>query len=149
MYFIAGVALTAMMCITVADVILRTKLFKSPIVGTYEIVGLLGAIVIAFSIPYTSRVKGHVVMDFLTSGLPRVLQSILLVVTRIVGIGLFVIIAWQLWSMGNDLRRTTGLTLTLQIPLYPVAYAIAVCAGVECLVLLEDLLRLGKKESDG
>ncbi len=52
----------------VADVILRE--FKMPIVGTYEIVSLLGAIVIGFAIPQTSLERGHVLMDFLTERLP-------------------------------------------------------------------------------
>ena len=42
MYVIAGIALAGSMFLTVADVILRQ--FKVPIVGTYELVGLLGAV---------------------------------------------------------------------------------------------------------
>ena len=74
MYVIAGIALTLMVAITVADVILR--IFKMPIVGTYEIVGLLGAIMVGFAIPQTSRAKGHVSMDFLEGKLPAGLDRL-------------------------------------------------------------------------
>ena len=62
MYWIAGAALTAIVFLTVSDVILR--LFKQPILGTYEIVSLLGAVVIGFAIPQTSIDRGQVLMDF-------------------------------------------------------------------------------------
>ena len=68
MCMIAGVALTLSMLLTVSDVILRT--LKHPITGTFELVGLLGAVVIGFSLPETSRVRGHVIMHFLTERLP-------------------------------------------------------------------------------
>jgi TRAP-type C4-dicarboxylate transport system permease small subunit len=64
MYWIAGAALAAMMFLTVADVVLRY--FKMPIVGTYEIVSMLGAIVIGFAVPQTTLERGHVLMDFIT-----------------------------------------------------------------------------------
>jgi TRAP-type C4-dicarboxylate transport system permease small subunit len=146
MYSIAGVALTAMMFLTVADVILRT--FKRPIVGTYELVGLLGAVVIGFAIPQTSRVQGHVIMDFLTGRLPVGLQKVLQVLTRLLAIATFFIIAWNLWILGSDYSRTGETTLTLQLPLYPVAYGIAICCFIECLVLFVELLQVGKRETE-
>jgi len=146
MYFIAGVALTAMMFLTVADVVLRT--FKRPIVGTYELVGLLGAIAIGFAIPQTSRVQGHVLMDFVTVKLPSVLQKIFQVITRLLAIAIFFIIAWNLWILGSDFVRTGETTLTLQYPLYPVAYGISICCFIECFVLFVEILEVGKRETE-
>lgn len=145
MYFIAGVALTAMMFLTVADVVLRT--FKRPIVGTYEVVGLLGAVAIGFAIPQTSRVQGHVLMDFVTVKLPAALQKLFQVLTRLLAIATFFIIAWNLWILGSDFIRTGETTLTLQFPLYPVAYGIAICCFVECFVLFIEMLEVGKQET--
>ena len=61
--FIAGITLTLMMLLTVADVSLRAA--GHPIIGTYEIVALSLAIVIGFGIPKVSLDKGHVYMEFL------------------------------------------------------------------------------------
>jgi TRAP-type C4-dicarboxylate transport system permease small subunit len=143
MYVVAGLALAGSMFLTVSDVILRS--FKRPIVGTYELVGLLGALVIGFSLPQTSRVKGHVLMDFLTGSLSAGAQRVFHVLTRILGVVLFAIIGWNLWVLGNDFRESGEVTLTLQLPLYPVAYSIAICCFVECLVLILDMV--GQKEA--
>jgi len=59
---VAGAALTFMMFLTVADVVLRAG--GRPIMGTYEIVGFLLALVIGFSIPIVSLNKKHIYMDF-------------------------------------------------------------------------------------
>ena len=65
---IAGWTLVGMMLLTAADVILRA--FRRPILGTYEIVSLLGAIVIAFAMPQTTLQEGHVSVEivFVTTG---------------------------------------------------------------------------------
>lgn len=143
MYIIAGIALVSSMFLTVLDVFLR--IFKRPIVGTYELVGLLGAIVIGFAMPQTSRVRGHVVMDFLTDRVPALLKSILHVFTRLLGIVTFAIIGWNLAALGNDFKTVGEVSATLQLPVYPVAYGLAACCAVECLVLFVDIF--GQKES--
>ncbi len=136
---IAGIALSISLTLTVADVILR--IFKRPIPGTYELVSLLGAVVIGFAIPWTSRVQGHVLMDFITAKLPGGWQRLLHAITRVLAVALFAIIAWNLWIVGNDLRRSGEVTDTLHFPFYPVAYGIAVCCVVECLVLFVELIQ--------
>jgi len=145
MYVIAGIALASSMILTVADVILRSV--KRPIVGTFELVGLLGAVVIGFGIPETSRMQGHVLMDFLTEKLPHGLVNAFRVVTRLLGIVTFVVIATQLWSMGADFRRAGEVTPTLHLPLHPVAWGISVCCFVQCAVLLLEIFeKKGEKQ---
>jgi TRAP-type C4-dicarboxylate transport system permease small subunit len=145
LYVVAGVALAGSMFLTVADVFLR--ILKRPIVGTYELVGLLGALVVGFALPQTSRLHGHVLMDFVTGKLSSGMQRVLQVVTRILATGLFVIIGWNMVNLGNDLRRVGEVTPTLQLPTYPVAYAIALCCLVECFVLLADMTEKRDTES--
>jgi TRAP-type C4-dicarboxylate transport system permease small subunit len=144
MYWIAGAALTGLMFLTVADVFLRY--LKLPILGTYEIVSLLGAVVIGFAIPQTTIDRGHVLMDFVTGRLSFTGQRILHLTTRLLGILTFYIIGWNLFKMGNDLRQAGQVSLTLKIPEYPVAYGIALCCLIECFVLLADLIK--KKEEN-
>jgi len=144
MFIIAGIALTLMVAITVADVILRV--FKMPIVGTYEIVGLLGAIMVGFAIPQTSRAKGHVAMDFLEGKLPPAVDRALMVITRLIGIVLFIIIGWQLWLLGSDYFRIGEVTLTVHLPQYPVCYGMAICCFFECVVLLLEIFHPEKQE---
>ncbi len=142
LYWIAGAALASMMFLTVADVILRA--FKRPILGTYELVGYLGALCIGFAIPQTSLDKGHVLMDFITERLKGLPSRALYWLTRLLGMAIFAVIAWNLYLMGNDLLTKQEVTLTLHLPQYPVAYGIAFCSLVECLVLLTDLRQKGE-----
>lgn len=144
MYWIAGLALIGIMFLTVSDVILRE--FKVPILGTYEIVSLLGAIVIGFAIPQTTKERGHVLMDFLIEKLPFGGQKVFHFLSRILAIFTFLIIGWNLWGLGHDLYRHGEVSLTLKIPEYPIAYGIGICCFIECLVLATDLML--KKEGE-
>lgn len=139
-YIIAGCSLAFMMFLTVSDVILRA--FRRPIVGTYELVAFSGAIVIGFSLPYTSWLRGHIFVDFLLLKLPSKLRSALNVITRCMGMGLFFIIGWNLFKMGMDLSKTGEVSLTLQLPFYPLAFGLSFCCFVQCLVLLSDIVKV-------
>jgi TRAP-type C4-dicarboxylate transport system permease small subunit len=137
MFYVAAVALVGMMMLTVTDVFLR--MFKHPILGTYEMVGFLAAWVIGFSIPQTSLDRGHVLMDFLTGKLPPWANMILTPLTRVLGIVIFAIVAYNLYKMGNDLRASGDTTPLRELPLFPLAYAIGLACLVECLVLASGL----------
>ncbi|MGO9566652.1 MAG: TRAP transporter small permease [Desulfomonilaceae bacterium] len=102
--------------------------------------------VVGFAIPQTSRLQGHVIMDFVTSKLSQGWQRPFHVLTRIFAIVTFAIIAWNLWGLGNDLKTSGEVTLTLQLPFYPVAYGIALCCFVECLVLFVDMVEKREEE---
>jgi TRAP-type C4-dicarboxylate transport system permease small subunit len=139
MYWVASVALTSIVFLTVADVILRR--FKMPIDWAYEVVILLGAIAIGFSIPQTTLDKGHVLMEFLTGRLPQGWQRILNALTRFLGIAIFAVFGWRIFSYGNNLSKSGEVSPVLQMPTYPVAYGIGVCCFVVCLVLFYHLLQ--------
>jgi TRAP-type C4-dicarboxylate transport system permease small subunit len=143
---IAGVAITFVMGLTVLDVILRS--FRKPIVGTYELVALSGAVVVGFAIPLTSWMRGHIYVDFLTAKLPKTARSIFNLITRCMGIGLFILIGWNLIKVGIDLKTSGEVSLTLQLPFYPVAFGVAGACFVQCLVLLADMVKIlgGKYE---
>jgi TRAP-type C4-dicarboxylate transport system permease small subunit len=135
---IAVAALIAMMALTLADVVLRG--FGRPIPGTYELVGILGAIIVGFSIPYTTMTKGHVIMDFLTESLPGRTRTALHVLTRVLAIAFFIIAGWNLCLLGHGYSKAGEVTLTLKLPLYPIFYVVAFCCFIECLMLIVDLM---------
>jgi TRAP-type C4-dicarboxylate transport system permease small subunit len=131
---VAVAALVAMMVLTLADVALRA--FGRPIPGTYELVGILGAIIIGFSIPYTSMSRGHVIMDFLTESLSGQARTALRVLTRILAIVFFIIAGWNLCVLGQAYSKAGEVTLTLKLPLFPIFYVVAFCCFIECLMLV-------------
>ena len=137
---ISGITLTLMMSLTVSDVILR--FFRRPIVGTYELVAFSGAVVIGFSIPLTSWVRGHVYVDFLILRFSQKTRNIFNIITRCLAIWLFLMIGWNLLKYGMDLYRSGEVSPTLEIPFYPVAYGIGICCFIQCLVLFCDILKI-------
>ncbi len=143
---IAGVSLTCIMFLTVADVILRS--FRRPIVGTYELVAFGGAVAIGLAIPFTSWVRGHIYVDFFIERFSPRVKNVFNVATRCLGMGLFFLIGWNLIKMGADLLKSGEVSLTLQMPFYPVAFGIGVSCFVQCVVLLCDIFKIlrGKYE---
>ena len=143
---IAGITLTFMMLLTVADIILR--FLRRPIVGTYELVAFSGAVVIGFSVPLTSWMKGHVYVDFLILRFSQKTRNLIHILTRCLVIGLFLMIGWNLIKYGMDLYKSGEVSPTLQMPFYPVAYGVAICCFIQCLVIFCDILKIlgGKYE---
>jgi TRAP-type C4-dicarboxylate transport system permease small subunit len=137
---IAGIAISFIMLLTVLDVILR--FFRRPIVGTYELVAFTGAVVIGFAIPMTSWMRGHIYVDFFTGKLPKTARSVVDIMTRGMGIGLFLLAGWNLILVGINLQRSGEVSLTLQLPFYPVAYGVAFACFIQCLVLIADVVKI-------
>lgn len=137
---IAGIAMTFIMLLTVLDVILRS--FRMPITGTYELVAFSGAIIVGFALPLTSFKRGHIYVDFFLQKLSPQIQHIFNYFTRCLGIVLFVLIGWNLIKVGMNLQKTGEVSLTLKLPFYPIAYGVACCCFVQCLVLAADIVKI-------
>jgi TRAP-type C4-dicarboxylate transport system permease small subunit len=137
---LGGIVLFLMMMLTVVDVFLRV--FGKPLVGTYELVAIAGAIVVGFAIPQTSLDKGHINVDFLIENRGEFIKKVFSIITRLFGIILFALIAWNLFLKANHLYKAGDVSLTLQIPYYPAAYGLAFCALIECFVLITDIFMI-------
>jgi TRAP-type C4-dicarboxylate transport system permease small subunit len=137
---IGGITLGIMISLTVADVILRC--FRRPILGTYELVSLFAVVVIGFCIPSTSWKKGHVCVDFLISRFSKSTRNFFNIITRIMGIWLFVMFGWNLILYGMDIRKVGEVTPALHLPFYPIIWALGFCCIIQSLVLLCDILKI-------
>jgi TRAP-type C4-dicarboxylate transport system permease small subunit len=137
---IGGSALTFMMFLTVADVLMRAG--GHPIIGTYEIVGLALALVIGFGIPKVSMDRGHVYMEFIVERLSPRWRAIMNTFTRILCIGLFILIGYNLFGVGNEFHTSGEVSPTLKLPFFPVAYGVGVCCFIECVVFILDIIRI-------
>ena len=138
MNYLAAASVVAMMLLTCADVLLR--FFKHPILGTYELVGLFGALGIAFAIPATTLSKGHVAVDFMVEKLPAAGQRFFAVIANLLSIALFGLIAWESFIYAGILQSSGEVTLSLEMPFYPVVYVISAASLLVCIVLLLDLV---------
>ena len=137
---IAGISLIFIMLLTVADVILRY--FQRPIMGTYELVSFLGAVVIGCSLPHTSWMRKHIFVDFLILKFSKRLRNIFNIATRCLVIFLLVWIGWNLIRYGMDLQKSGEVSTTLRLPFYPVTFGIGICCFAVCWVLFGDIMKI-------
>lgn len=140
---VACSAIIIMMALTCADVVLR--FFRYPIPGTYEIIGFLGAVLISFSLAYTSVEKSHIIVELFVNPLPERIKAVIDAFGALLGLGLFAIVTWQSVLYAMELKRSKEVSMTLQMPLYPFAYGLALGCGMLCFVLLFDIIRSWKR----
>jgi TRAP-type C4-dicarboxylate transport system permease small subunit len=158
-YIIAGAAIVVMMLLTVADVLMRLcvtinqgrnweflDLFK-PIPGTYELVGFLGSMAVAFAMAHTSIKKGHVSVSFIVRLLPPRVQAVVKTLTDLFALTFFVLIVWRALVYANHLRTIGEVSLTLQLPFYPFVWGIGLGAFAVCLVLVVEIFQNAAKVS--
>lgn len=141
---VGGAALLFIVVLTTGDVILRS--FRRPILGTYEIVAFSGSIVILFSLPLTSWMRGHIYVDFFILKFSQKARNIFNAITRCFVTFLFLLFGWNMFKYGMDLQRSGEVSSTLRIPFYPVVYGLGICCFIQCLVLLCDLIKISGGE---
>lgn len=130
---IAAAAVAAMMILTCLDVILR--LFRHPIPGTYEIVSMLGAVFVSFSLARTSVDQGHIAVDFLFQRFPKRWQHVIEAINSAVCALLFTVVCYQCVVYSNDLKASGEVSMTLQMPLHPFVIGVALGSAMLSLVL--------------
>jgi TRAP-type C4-dicarboxylate transport system permease small subunit len=136
MYWIAGAALVSIVLLTVTDVILRR--FRMPIDFAFEIVVLLAAVVISFSLPRSTLEKGHIITDFLIEKLSRRWKRILFATTRMMAVFVFAMFGWRVAMLAAKFGKAGQASPILELPEHYVTYAVAFACFVECLALIVD-----------
>ena len=134
---LAGIALMAVMLLIASDIVGR--IFGHPVPGTYEIVSLAGGLIVGLALPATTRVKGHVSADLLMGKLSERSQFVLTVLTRLIGIMIFLLAGYGMIMMGLRLKAAGEVTAVLALPFYYVAWAIGGAFWIQTLILLSGI----------
>lgn len=112
-------ALVFMVLVVVANVVGR-YLFRKPVLGAVEMVGLLTVIVVFCVLAFTEAKGAHIVVDIVVSRLHGRTKAILASIMSLLGAVFFIIIGWQAWDLTlanlSPIVRTTGV---LSIPFAP------------------------------
>jgi TRAP-type C4-dicarboxylate transport system permease small subunit len=124
--WLAGISLTAMMLVTVADVLLRAT-FNKPIRGTLEIVELLLACSFFIALPASFLRNDHIVVDLVDGFWPRAVP-LLRRVAALLGVAVMAAMAWQGWIAAQDTLLFHDVTSDLALP--RIWYWIPVLAGM-------------------
>jgi len=144
--WVAGIGLVGMLGLAVADIVgiklgqLGVPLFR-PIPGGIEVVAFLGVVVTGFAIAYTQVLRGHIQVEFVVAHLPGRVQGAIAAFVCLLGLALFVILAWQSVEYGLSLQAVGTVSMTQRIPFYPFVYAIAFCCIPISLLLVIEFLR--------
>lgn len=136
---IAGISLSFMVFLTTLDVVIR--LFGKPVPGAVEIIAICGGIVVGFAVPISFIRRSHIAVDIVLNILPPAARKVVYILTRFVAIGLCCLIGWNFFKIGKGLLKGGEVSGTLQIPLYPICYALGACFFVLIIVLFCDILK--------
>jgi TRAP-type C4-dicarboxylate transport system permease small subunit len=139
LYAIAGGVLACMIVLTFFDVILRN--FGYPITGSMEFIQYGGAIVFGFSIPYGTMLGAQIIVDIASEKLSPKRKRVIQIITRCIGILIFLFIAYNFSLYGLDARRTGERTASFKIPYYPFAFALSFSFLLQSLTVFCDLVK--------
>ncbi len=144
---IAAVCLLGMALVTGADVLLRGAL-NTPIFGSEEIVGILGIIVVGFSLPYAHYQKSHIGVEILVRRFSRQTRRRIKLVTDTATLGLIGIVAWRMFLYAQSQAETGEVSMNLELPEYQVIYVLAFGFLIYTFCLLGDIVKFFKGSED-
>jgi TRAP-type transport system small permease protein len=134
----AMVAMVVVMLAVVADV-LRRWLFRSSIMGTYDIVTMAFAIMVWGPMAMAAFKGSHVAMTVVVDKLPRLPRLVLELIISLVSTGMLGMLSWRLLMYGISIggwATQTGTTGILGIPISPFVYFAAFACAVLALIFL-------------
>jgi TRAP-type C4-dicarboxylate transport system permease small subunit len=145
MKIISGIMLVAMMLVTCWDVV--GNIFGYPLLGSEEIVSLLAALLIAFTLPAAHQERAHIGVDMLYLKFsPRAKKINNIILCVITGI-FFMLVSWECFKYAGDLKRIGQVSAVLELPIYYVLYSVAAGCGFLSLVVVSQLLKITKEGS--
>jgi TRAP-type C4-dicarboxylate transport system permease small subunit len=138
--WIGFAAILLIMVITCVDVV-GAKVFKMPILGSIDIVMLCQIVAISFACSMTQMLGRHIQVESFFYLLPRLVQRVINSIVLLFGLGLFIVIIWQMYVLGHSFQTAHQTSMTIYIPYYPFAYGAAFACIPVCLVLVLELLK--------
>ena len=138
--WIAGAFMAAMILVTCANIFFR--IVWVPIKGTFELMGLFGAVATAFVLGYTQLKKAHISVDILVNGFSQRIRTVFNGINYFICMIFFAVLGWQISRLATTIWKTGEVTETLRIIYYPFTYGVALGCFLLALVLLVDFLKL-------
>jgi len=136
---VAQWAAVVLMALVVTNIVLRFA--WRPLLGTYEFVSFLSAVVISFALAHCAVQRGHIAVTLIVDRLPPRGQAIVDVIINAVSIIFFGLTVWQISLYATDMVISGEVSPTTKTPFYPFVYGVALGFLALCLVLLVDLLK--------
>lgn len=138
--WIGMIAFLSMMLLTTADVI-GAKVFKTPIPGALDLMMLAQLICAGFALGASYIANRHVQVEFFMPLLPKLFQKIAGVFIHGLVFLFLVLMTWQMFEYGYELKSYGEVSPTIRIPIYPFCFAAAAAFIPACLVSLAKILK--------
>ncbi|MFC1534302.1 TRAP transporter small permease [Thermodesulfobacteriota bacterium] len=143
LHVVAFIALMVMMSIVVANVIGRI-FFKSPVMGTLEVAGFAGVIVVAVAIGLAQRENRNVFVDIIISRFSERLRIIADCFTYILSLIAVGFLFWAVTESAIDALTQGEITLTLSLKTYPFRFVWAAGLLLLCCFLIHRIIGIFK-----
>jgi len=137
---LAGFCFFSVMLLVLTNILMR-NIFKQPIMGTVEIVGLLVSTGLGLALANCEIAGSNIAMDTLTEKLSLKVQKLLEIVIYAVSLVFWSIIVWRIFVFANTLFINGRVTSTASIPIYPFIFVLGFSMLCLCVVLLYKLIR--------
>ncbi|MGD8250852.1 MAG: TRAP transporter small permease [Desulfobacterales bacterium] len=144
---VGGGVLLSMVALACANI--GARLIGAPIAGTFELMGYLGAVCVAFALGYTQSFRGHIAVDVMINRFPPAIRFGLDLINHFICCSFFVLVSWQIIQKATIIRRSGEVSETLLIIYYPFTYLVALGCGVLALGFLTDMAAVVLKMERG
>lgn len=121
---IAAAALAVIAAVTFGDVIGR-YFFHAPFAFTVELTQMAMALVVYFGVGLVTHEDAHISADVITLRLPPRLRALFALMTNLLALAFLAVMVWRLWLQAAFLFAKGDTTMVWQVPLWPVAFAVA------------------------
>ena len=111
----SGLMLIAMSLMSVGSIVGRA-LFSTPILGDYELVQAMSAIAVSMALPFCQLIRGHIIVDFFTTGAPKKFNRCLDIVASLILAVAGFVFAWRITLGMFDLRGSGDASMLLNLP---------------------------------
>ncbi len=118
-YVVASAGMLIIMMAVTVNVVGRA-VFGAPLLGTVEIVGMAGVLLVPFALMITEQKRAHIVVEMLTSRLPARAQFVFTIVTFLLSLFAVVLLIWSgVLQVKDCLTRPDMVTPVLRIAKAP------------------------------
>jgi TRAP-type C4-dicarboxylate transport system permease small subunit len=143
--YISCITLGSLMLLVTLNVILR-KVFKMPILGTYDWSGFLTVIVIGCGLAYCTLDNGHIEIGYFVDKFGQKARAWITTATRTLSFIVLSVYTYALFCYGNRLMEANEVSVTTKTPIGYFAYLLTFCFALFALTVLLQIVESAAKE---
>lgn len=137
--WIGGIALLGMTALACANMLMRPM--GAPIAGAYELIGFLGALVVAFSLGHSQLNRAHISVDILTTRYSEKTRRLIDAVNSFLCMIFFLLVTWRTAHYATTIWRRGETSETLRMIYYPFVYGVSLCCLLLAVLLMVNFLK--------